>query len=151
MKALVKILILIFPATCFGSDYIRLSVDESRKVLKQCTRFTPKQDISNYWKVSGYLSDLVEENITKVKNLDPTYTRGKQTLQKLNKYDFQLAGVTIGELKYIYINAVQKRVWQGSGTKNEGVAICGGGNNSWGVLFNPANKYFTRLAINDER
>lgn len=154
-----KILIpsfLLFLASCtsqhpLSSEHaVLLPLAEASHVLQQCSRSSP-QPFNGAWTVSPALVVQVERDLPKISALTSQDCCSKgMSVADPRSYYRQYAGVIIGGVNYIYVNAFRnhfnnrdKLNW-----RSKAMLACDGGTSFWGVLYNPATRQFSQLSFN---
>lgn len=113
-----------------------------KDILNQCSRYTPKEKVNRYFDIKEEDLQFLFNNFQKVINKKPMLccsTTGR-SVKYLDKYFYQVTGIIINNIKYIYINAYgyhldkdinkMKPYWN-----KKAENICDDSDN-WGVSFN---------------
>ena len=126
-----------------ASNSVALPDHEARKLLKQCSRESPR-GVDGFWQLPSKTVKDIDQSIGRVTELR---TALGKIISEPSKYNRQYAGVKIGDRKLVYINAVLPDPfdlpWQ-----TQAMIVCDGGSTSWGAIYDPANGRFSDLAIN---
>lgn len=137
----------------YRPDYFGIvSVNEGKRVLRQCSRSAPTKVRSFFIPSSEELESL-EENFMKILLVEASGCCGLGRVRNLENYGFQYLGVEIKKRRYIYINAFNKAIVEDWGDEIEEilthpVVYCDGGESFWGILYDIEKQEFTDLAIN---
>ncbi len=142
----------------FGSYYrtstdspkyiVRLNTSEGKRIMKQCSRGTPKK-VKSFFYVQDSTLNIIKEEFDKIKEVKSSYN---SYINDLDYYAYQVIGLVIKKDSFIYINAFPirdknpddvKKYW-----RKDAVVICDGGHNYWGILFNIKKKTFSDLNRN---
>lgn len=135
-----------------------LPVGETKTVLSQCSRVAPRPG-EPFWSPTPAQIEELEKRL-------PVYLRkqrrSEQADQLSSRYLRQYVGITREGRKLIYLNAFPKEVvdmYCRVGAKSDsgdcrnhwrvqGIFVCDGGDDFWGVEYDPASKEFSGLAFN---
>jgi hypothetical protein len=133
--------------------YVVLDSAKGEGLLNQCSRSVPEK-IDAYFTLSQEDIRTLEDNFLKIKKIKAkACCQTSQQVTSLEKFAFQYMGVTVGNRRFIYLNAfkVNNKVdfetfykdW-----KSSPVVMCDGGDHYWGALFDLGRQKFTQLAFN---
>jgi len=140
-----------------GKPWAILPVAESKSALMQCSRVSPGPG-EPYWSPTPAQIEELEKRL-------PSYLRQQKHAghaDKLPSYLRQYAGFTRKGRKLIYLNAFPTEMVDmlcRSGVKAasgdcrnhwrvEGIFVCDGGDDFWGVEYDPESKMFSGLGFN---
>ena len=150
------ILIIGFPFVSFSQtedsykppNAVVLSASHGEDLMKQCSR--PSPEAKKFWDITKTDSDVLEEYFNKLLAMK---SKEGNRITNLRNYAYQYLGITIGNKKYIYINAFQLKADKSPDEvypswKTSPVKPCDGGTMFWGALFDMQTKEFSQLAFN---
>jgi hypothetical protein len=147
-------------------DSFVLNGEEAKKVFDQCSRPVPT-NISGYWKPGKNDIQILEASLQK-------YNKPKDIRYPMSDFYAQYVGFIRNKKKYIYINffhnsigktianaiefakkenrkELEKKYKNRMGYwEREAVNVCDGGDQYWGLVFDPELKVFTDLQVNGE-
>jgi hypothetical protein len=143
--------------TAGGKPWTILPVGESESALMQCSRTSPGPS-APFWSPASAQVEELEKRL-------PAYLRQQKHAahaDKLASYLRQYAGFTRKGRKLIYLNAFPTNVVdmlchedvkasQGDCRNHwriEGIFVCDGGDDFWGVEYDPESKTFSGLDFN---
>jgi hypothetical protein len=122
---------------------------ESASAKFQCSRVVP--DSESTWTPLPADIAALESMLYK---LNPVLYRGGANAERrtplrcdVNDYHRQYFGLQIGSRRFIYVNALHNRS-VGKNWQTEILAICDGGFNAWGALYDPSTQEFLDFTIN---
>jgi len=151
-KILFLVLVLFGSLSQTSSDapkyIVQLNPKEGKKLLKQCSRPSPKR-AKNYFYIQDSTLNILKEEFYKIKEIKSSFN---SYIKDLDNYAYQVIGFEIKREAYIYINAFPiggknpddvKAHW-----KELPIVICDGGHSYWGIVFNIKKREFSDLHRN---
>lgn len=131
----------------FSKEATILPANQAANVLKQCSRKTIK-DADSFWTPTT-------EEIASLEHLLPNFLANSgvdKPSAALSSYCRQYVGVTTHGRRLIYGNFFKKSFVEGHGYDwhNNPVNVCDGGDNFWGIVFDPKAKKFDPPQYNGE-
>lgn len=124
-----------------------LPPSEAQSVLRLCSRAGPR-DSEATWLVPPRVVEQLEADLDKVTRLRATeccLLRGR--VREPGSYYRQYVGLMIGGKRFVYVNAFASPSnhleW-----REQAVGVCDGGEDYWGVLYDPQTRPFSQLAFN---
>lgn len=130
-----------------ASGYIVVP-EHARDLLHQCSRATPQGATGAWLPTAGQVAELETRLPAALAKLKPSKQGG---------YGRQYGGIVLGGRKLIYVNAFPLGVlgdfdkdqshWTYKAT-HQGVMVCDGGEDFFGVLYDPATKTFSSFQFN---
>lgn len=154
MKHLLTLVLIIFGWLAGVSlaeepSWVLLDGDQASILIHQCSRESPVA-IQSVWTPSTEILEQMESHLTEITKLKAKICCGiGNSVDDVNAYYRQYAGLVVEDRKLVYINALARK----SGIKDwrtQAVLHCGGGRSFWGVMYDPASKIFFDLAFNDD-
>lgn len=154
MKILLTLLLMMSGWLAAGSQageqsWVLLDGDQAAILIHQCSRESPVA-IQSVWTPSAEILEDMESRLTAISRLEASICCGiGASVDDVNAYYRQYAGLVVEDRKLIYINAFAHN----AGIKDwhtQPVLHCGGGRSFWGVLYDPASKLFFDLAFNGD-
>jgi hypothetical protein len=143
------------PAPAAEKPWVVLPIGETKTILMQCSRSVP-QPGEPFWSPTPAQIEELEKRL-------PAYLRQQRHAEhadQLSKSLRQYVGITVEGRKVIYLNAFHPDVLRIPGCKpSEGkdcqlpwhqraIQVCDGGDDFWGVEYDPESKTFNGLAFN---
>ncbi len=131
-----------------------ISVENGKKVMKQCSRSTPVRAKGFFIPTKKEISNLLQnfKKVLSMKSEDCCVIGG--SINELDDYGYQLIGVRIKKEKFIYLNAYSVNIIKEENKESFSqwiqypIVYCDGYDSFWGVLFNIETGEFNKLAIN---
>jgi hypothetical protein len=163
MKQLALLAIIVFLGSLdiYSQDYhfkpsfgVIIDSAQTKALLRQCSRSTTPKKVKTYWKPMQNDIEHLENNFNKLYGQSSkTCCIFGRTIDSLQKFGFQYAGVIMNRRKYIYINAFPLSMLDYYKERNfdltkQPVVVCDGGPSLWGVLFDIEKLEFSSLAFN---
>jgi hypothetical protein len=133
---------------------IVLPPSQARHALEQCSRESPQSVMDGSWAIPPIAIAQLEEDLPKLAVLGSHHERAAATSAwDPRAYFRQYAGITIRGKKYVYINAfgsppIYLKGQDSNRWQHEPVLFCDGGDDFWGVLYDPDTRQFSQLAFN---
>lgn len=127
---------------------------QTKALLKQCSRSTTPKKVKSYWKPTQNDIERLESNFNKLySQTSNTCCFFGRSIDSLQHFGFQYAGIVMNRRKYIYINAFSLSSLDYYKSKNidltkQPVVPCDGGSRFWGVLFDVETQQFSYLSFN---
>lgn len=161
MKQLALVVVMLYNLRVYSQDHhfkpsfgVTLDSTLAKAVLRQCSRSTTPKKVKSYWKPTQNDIEGLENNFKKLYSLTSnTCCFFGRSIDSLQKFGFQYAGVVMNRRKYIYINAFSLSSLDYYKSKNidltkQPVIPCDGGSRFWGVLFDVETQQFSYLSFN---
>ena len=118
-----------------------LPTSEGKELIGQCSRDCP-YDAKSFWRPSRSEVAAIEQRL-------PAFLRTGERKIKFARSYRQYLGIVRGSKKLIYINAFDTaNLDLANSWRTKAIVICGGGEEMWGVEYDPASKTFQNLAVN---
>lgn len=124
-----------------------LPPEQAEYLLHPCSRAAPSS-VDGTWPVTSEVIEKLEANLSKL-----TRVRAKECcilkarVQDPAVYYRQYIGIIVDGRKLVYVNAFRSLAdheqWQ-----TRAVDVCDGGEDYWGVVYDPEMEEFSQLAVN---
>lgn len=152
MKATVLFSIVIFFYAGFAYAELQQSTVLSSKyageVIPQCSRDSPDQFESTWVPTKEQIAEL-ESHLKDVESLNSELCcLPGASVDNVANYYLQYVGIILNGRQLIYINAFHRNWGEPKDWREQPEGICDGGENFWGVLYDPETKQFFDLAFN---
>lgn len=132
-------------AESLPQNCVILPLSQGPEVVWQCSRVSPK-NVTGFWTPSVKQVQLAEQRL-------PALLRTSGHNIKLAQSRRQYIGVVSAGKRLIYINAfsiTEPEAFFHIDWRKTAFAVCDGGDQFWGVAFDPANAKFSYLGFNGE-
>jgi len=125
-----------------------LSVAAGPKLLNQCSRSVP-DGVSGYWNPSIEDVNYIDRNVDGYFYTEKTRGIRKLPRKNLDRYHRQYLGITVNGKRLIYGNFYYSKLIEPSDNETlEPEVICDGGNDYFGIVFDPVERKFLDVQFN---
>jgi hypothetical protein len=149
MTVRVLLLLLVTSMSCAAAQklgsWVILPLAEGPKLLAQCSRSSPGDAVTRFWTPSAAQIQALEQRL-------PSLLRKSGHDIVISRFHRQYIGFILHGKKLIYLNAFPAddiASWHSRANwRTTAWIVCDGGDDYWGVEFDPATQTFHDLAFN---
>ncbi len=120
--------------------HLSFSRYNTKKLLRQCSRSTPKYDETFYPPLKQV------RNCLKHLQLDNSIIKSLRA--PLSDYHFQIVGFYYNGNKYLYLNCFKKHFYKLYLFRKRPLMVCDGGPNFWGIVYDIEKNVFKDISYN---